>query len=112
MGWLGIPLGVATSMFCAITLGIGDDYAIHFLDRRVRALAEGEAQPTRVALLDSGPAILWDALVIALGFGLLAASQVPVNRRLGILLGLALLAAATVTLSGLSAVFTLRENRK
>jgi predicted RND superfamily exporter protein len=109
MGWLGIPLGVATSMFCAITLGIGDDYAIHFLDRRVRALADGEAQPTRVALLDSGPAILWDALVIALGFGLLAASQVPVNRRLGILLGLALLAAATVTLSGLSAVFTLRE---
>jgi predicted RND superfamily exporter protein len=109
MGWLGIPLGVATSMFCAITLGIGDDYAIHFLDRRVRALAEGEAQPARVALLDSGPAILWDALVIALGFGLLAASQVPVNRRLGILLGLALLAAATVTLSGLSAVFTLRE---
>ncbi|HSS52057.1 MAG TPA: MMPL family transporter [Thermoanaerobaculia bacterium] len=109
MGWLGIPLGVATSMFCAITLGIGDDYAIHFLDRRVRALAEGEAQPTRVALLDSGPAILWDALVIALGFSLLAASQVPVNRRLGILLGLALLAAATVTLSGLSAVFTLRE---
>ncbi len=109
MGWLGIPLGVATSMFCAITLGIGDDYAIHFLDRRVRALAEGEAQPTRVALLESGPAILWDALVIALGFGLLAASQVPVNRRLGILLGLALLAAATVTLSGLSAVFILRE---
>jgi predicted RND superfamily exporter protein len=109
MGWLGIPLGVATSMFCAITLGIGDDYAIHFLDRRERALAEGEAQPTRVALLDAGPAILWDALVIALGFGLLAASQVPVNRRLGILLGLALLAAATVTLSGLSAVFTLTE---
>jgi uncharacterized protein len=109
MGWLGIPLGVATSMFCAITLGIGDDYAIHFLDRRERARAEGEAQPTRVALLDAGPAIVWDALVIALGFGLLAASQVPVNRRLGILLGLALLAAATVTLSGLSAVFTLTE---
>jgi predicted RND superfamily exporter protein len=109
MGWLGIPLGVATSMFCAITLGIGDDYAIHFLDRRERARAEGEARPTRVALLDAGPAIVWDALVIALGFGLLAASQVPVNRRLGILLGLALLAAATVTLSGLSAVFTLTE---
>ena len=30
MGWLGIPLGVATSMFCAITLGIGVDYGQGF----------------------------------------------------------------------------------
>ena len=28
MGWLGVPLGVATSMYCAITLGIGVDFAI------------------------------------------------------------------------------------
>jgi len=111
MGWAGIPLGVATSMFCAITLGIGDDYAIHFLERRELAVSEGEAEPTRVAILESGPAILWDALVIALGFGLLAASQVPANRRLGLLLGLALLTAATFTLTGMSAVFSFRESK-
>ncbi len=109
MGWLGIPLGVATSMFCAITLGIGDDYAIHFLERRELAVREGETEPTRIAILEAGPAILWDALVIALGFGLLAASQVPANRRLGLLLGLALLTAAAFTLTGMSAVFSLRE---
>jgi predicted RND superfamily exporter protein len=111
MGWAGIPLGVATSMFCAITLGIGDDYAIHFLERRELAVREGEARPTRTAILEAGPAILWDALVIALGFGLLAASQVPANRRLGLLLGLALLTAAAFTLAGLSAVFSLREEK-
>lgn len=111
MGWAGIPLGVATSMFCAITLGIGDDYAIHFLERRELAVREGEARPTRIAILEAGPAILWDALVIALGFGLLAASQVPANRRLGLLLGLALLTAAAFTLAGMSAVFSLRESR-
>lgn len=109
MGWLGIPLGVATSMFCAITLGIGDDYAIHFLERRELAAREGEPHPARTAILDAGPAIVWDALVIALGFALLAASQVPANRRLGLLLGLALLTAATFTLTGLGAVFSLRD---
>jgi uncharacterized protein len=109
MGWMGIPLGVATSMFCAITLGIGDDYAIHFLERRELAVREGDAQPTRTAILEAGPAILWDALVIALGFGLLAASQVPANRRLGLLLGFALFTAAVFTLTGMSAVFSLRE---
>ena len=110
MGWAGIPLGVATSMFCAITLGIGDDYAIHFLERRELAVREGEARPTQTAILEAGPAILWDALVIALGFALLAASQVPANRRLGLLLGLALLTAALFTLTGMSAIFSLRES--
>jgi uncharacterized protein len=111
MGWVGIPLGVATSMFCAITLGIGDDYAIHFLERRELALAQGEPRPTRIALLEAGPAILWDALAIALGFGLLAASQVPANRRLGVLVGLALLTAAGFTLTGLSAALCVRKSR-
>ncbi|HXU32220.1 MAG TPA: MMPL family transporter [Thermoanaerobaculia bacterium] len=111
MGWIGVPLGVATSMFCAITLGIGDDYAIHFLERRELAKSQGEARPTRVALVEAGPAILWDALVIALGFGLLALSQVPANRRLGLLLGLALLTAAAFTLTGLSAVLSVHDDR-
>ncbi len=31
MGWMGMPLGVATSMFSSMTLGMGVDYAIHFL---------------------------------------------------------------------------------
>ena len=112
MGWLGIPLGVATSMFCAITLGIGDDYAIHFLERRELALRENEPEPTRTAILEAGPAILWDAIMIALGFGLLAASQVPANRRLGLLLGLALLTAAIFTLTGLSSIFSSIEKAR
>ena len=33
MGWLGTPLGVATSMFASMSVGIGVDYAIHLLDR-------------------------------------------------------------------------------
>ena len=45
MGWLGIPLGVATSMFCAVTLGIGVDYGIHFLERFRAAEAAGAARP-------------------------------------------------------------------
>jgi predicted RND superfamily exporter protein len=111
MGWAGIPLGVATSMFCAISLGIGEDYAIHFLVRREQAVAAGEAEPTRIAILEAGPAILWDALAIALGFGLLAASRVPANRRLGLLVGLALAAAAAFALTGLGAVLSRRDSR-
>ena len=37
MGWLGVPLGVATSMFCAVTLGIGDQQP----HRRIRTVDSG-----------------------------------------------------------------------
>ncbi|HET9225849.1 MAG TPA: MMPL family transporter, partial [Thermoanaerobaculia bacterium] len=85
MGWLGIPLGVATSVFCAVTLGIGDDYSIHFLKRFQAARAAGAVHPARVAAAEAGPAILIDTLAVSLGFGLLALSRVPTNGWLGLL---------------------------
>ncbi|HEX9640676.1 MAG TPA: MMPL family transporter, partial [Candidatus Krumholzibacteria bacterium] len=106
MGWLGMPLGVATSMFCAIILGISIDYAIHFLERFNAAKACGHAAPELLALREAGPAIVVDALAIALGFGLLSVSQVPANGRLGLLVALALLSGCLLTLLGLGTILT------
>ena len=103
MGWLGIPLGVATSMFCAITLGVGVDYAVHLVAARDRARAAGEARPAAAAIASAGPAIVSDALAIGLGFGLLTLSRVPANARLGLLVALALGTACVFTLLGLGA---------
>ncbi len=104
MGWLGVPLGVATSMFCAITLGIGIDYAVHFYERFRRARAAGHPAPAELALGEAGPSIIADTLAIALGFGLLGLSQVPANARLGLLVALALTASCLLTLGGLGAL--------
>lgn len=95
MGWSGIPLGVATSMFCSITLGVGIDYGIHFYESYLRSKGPLEA------LAESGPAIVSDAVAIALGFGVLGFSQVPSNARLGFLVAGALTAAGVLTLAGL-----------
>ncbi|HEX7183316.1 MAG TPA: MMPL family transporter [Thermoanaerobaculia bacterium] len=99
MGWLGVPLGVATSMFCAVTLGIGDDYGIHFFERFQAAESADIPQPGLAASAAAGPSILVDALAISLGFGLLAFSQIPTNRRLGLLVALALSSACLLTLT-------------
>ena len=99
MGWLGIPLGVATSMFCAVTLGIGVDYGIHFLERFRAAEAAGEPRPGRMAGAQAGPAILADTLAIALGFGLLAVSRMPADRRLGLLVAVGLASSCLLTLA-------------
>ena len=87
MGWAGIPLGVATSMFAGMTLGIGVDYAIHLLEQHRRARDKGLTGSAAVgdAVLRCGPAVLIDAVAVALGFGMLVLSQVPANARLGLL---------------------------
>jgi uncharacterized protein len=112
MGWAGIPLGVATSMFCAIALGIAVDYAIHFLERYRAALAEGDTAPVASTLDETGPAIVSDILAIVLGFGALGLSQVPANARLGFLVGAALLAGGVLTLGGLAAGLELLRQRR
>ncbi len=94
MGSLDVPLGVATSMFSGMTIGVGVDYAIHLMER-VKLNTAGEANRGEAivrAIQESGPAIVIDALAIALGFGVLLMSQVPANRRLG---GLVILAVGT-----------------
>ena len=98
MGWLQIPLGVATSMFCAITLGVGIDYAVHFVAALQRARAGGAEDPALAGLRDAGPPILTDMAVVAVSFAWMALSRVPANGRLGVLVALALGLACTFTL--------------
>ncbi|HSU57296.1 MAG TPA: MMPL family transporter [Candidatus Dormibacteraeota bacterium] len=92
MGWSGIPLGVATSMFAAMTLGIGVSCAIHLLEGfdRARAMGLGVEQALSRSLRLTGPPALLNTVSICLGFGVLMLSQVPANARLGMLLVLGL----------------------
>lgn len=112
MGWIGLPLGIATSIFCAVTLGIGDDYCIHFLQRYRSAARCGARHPARAAAAQAGPAILSDAAAIILGFGLLAASRVPTNRWLGLLVVFGLASACLLTLAGAGSVLELLDRRR
>jgi len=113
MGWVGMPLGVATSMFAGMTLGIGVDYAIHVLERyrlaRTRGLVGDEAVADAVTA--TGPAILIDALAVALGFGILMLSQVPANARLGGLVMLSIINCFAATLILLPALLRIGARR-
>ncbi|MCH7632212.1 MAG: MMPL family transporter [Planctomycetes bacterium] len=113
MGVLGIPLGVATSMFSAMTLGIGVDYAIHLQLRYRRLLSEGitpsDALPEAVAI--TGSAIGIDTLAVALGFGVMIFSQVPANARLGGLVALSIVNCFLATVILLPALLSLGHKR-
>lgn len=93
MGWAGIPLGVATSMFAATTLGIGVNCAIQLLEAHAQASAAGlpPLDALSRALGLTGVPALINTLAVSLGFGVLMLSQVPANARLGILVVLGLM---------------------
>jgi len=101
LGWLGSPLGVTTALMSALGIGIGVDYAIHFLVRYRRA-RRSDADPDAAmheTLSTTGVAILYNATVVMAGFVVLATSQFLPNRVLGYLVSLNMLVcfAATVT---------------
>lgn len=109
MGTVGVPLGVATSMFAGIVLGIGVDHAVHLVTRVRRGLTAGLAPVHAIAraLGQAGPAVAVDALVVGSGFALLALSTVPANARLGVLVALCLATSLAVTVGVLPALLRL-----
>jgi predicted RND superfamily exporter protein len=102
MGWFHVPLGVTTALLSSMGIGIGVDYAIHFVFRYRRGRLGGLSREAtmRETLSTSGVAIFYNALVVLAGFLVLAASEFPPNRVLGLLVSLNMLVCflGTVTL--------------
>jgi predicted RND superfamily exporter protein len=99
MGWTGIPLGVATSMFAAMTLGIAANCAIQFLGAYDLHRSDGVSPNAAItgAMTLSGPAAIINTLAVSMGFGVLMLSQVPANARLGFLVVLGLVGCLIAT---------------
>jgi predicted RND superfamily exporter protein len=92
MGYLGIYLEPATSMFAAIALGVGVDFAIHLVDRLRTATEEygGDlAKAIDRALPPVARACFFNSAALGLGFSVLLVSDLPTLMRFGGLVTLA-----------------------
>ncbi len=101
MGLLNIPLGPTTALISSIAVGIGIDYAIHFIDRYKEYAAEtGDKQKTaKMTMYNTGRAILFNAVVVISGFLVLLFSIFPPNRQLGALVSLNMFSSFVGTLT-------------
>jgi len=102
LGWLNIPLETTTALISSIAIGIGIDYAVHFIDRyKINALATQNMELTvEETMAHSGRAISFNAVVVILGFLVLTFSAFKPNIAMGALVSLNMLTSfiATVTL--------------
>jgi predicted RND superfamily exporter protein len=97
---IGIPLGIANSMFAGISIGIGMDFAIHLTNsyHHARSLGLSPELSMSHALSKVAPAIMTSASTIALGFLVLTFSQITPNAQLGLMICLSLTVCAISTL--------------
>ncbi|MDR2417443.1 MAG: MMPL family transporter [Treponema sp.] len=105
MGFLGIKLNIGTALIASISVGIGIDYTIHFIDTFKREFAQGEGFLRRT-FIGSGKAIIINAVSVGAGFGVLAFSRFRMLSEFGALIMLSMCISATVSLTVIPALLT------
>jgi predicted RND superfamily exporter protein len=100
MGFLKIKLNLATAMISSVSIGVGIDYTIHFIEayKHEYQASGGAGDFLKRAYYVSGTAILVDTLSVGLGFAVLWFSNFVVLQDFGLLVCLAMMISA---LSGL-----------
>ena len=107
MGYSGIGLDSFTAMIASIAIGLGIDYAIHFLSRfRDELKVDGdEVAALQRTLGTTGISILINTLSVGLGFSVLLAAGGQHIRRFGGLTALTMIVSAIFTLMLLPSLF-------
>jgi predicted RND superfamily exporter protein len=101
MGFLGIKLNIGTSMVASVSVGIGIDYTIHYIEayKREYRASGGTGDFLRRTFATSGKAILINAISVGAGFAVLILSQFNMLKDLGLLIALTMVTSALVSLT-------------
>ncbi len=83
MGFLNIPLNSTTALLSSIAIGIGIDYAVHFIEQyRIHsAQYTDKLKIAQETMAHSGRAIIFNAVVVIAGFMVLAFSNFPTQPQ-------------------------------
>ena len=101
----------ATSMFAAIAVGLGVDFAIHLIESLRLARREGASldDALAIAIPSTGRACFFNIVALGGGFSVLLASGLPMLQRFGALVALAAFLSFLVSLVVVPTGFALLE---
>jgi len=99
MGLIGIKLNLGTALIASLTVCIGIDDAIHFLEFYRREYKAGEQGSLRRTFIACGKAICITAMSVGAGFAVLAFSQFKIIAEFGLLTALCMLSTTLVSLT-------------
>ncbi|MDR2109713.1 MAG: MMPL family transporter, partial [Spirochaetaceae bacterium] len=107
MGFLGIKLNIGTSMVASVSVGIGIDYTIHYLEAFKREYRTGRSDFLRRTFTTSGKAIIINAISVGAGFAVLRFSQFNMLADLGLLITLTMATSALISLTVIPVLLSL-----
>jgi len=113
MGILKIPLDIATVLVGSVSMGIGIDYTIHFLNRfkNEYGISGNKRLALEATLQTTGKAISINVIAVTAGFlALLLANLIPL-QRFGILIAITMLASGYGAVVILPAVILLTKSK-
>ncbi|MEM7400655.1 MAG: MMPL family transporter [Pseudomonadota bacterium] len=101
MGVFGIPLDIMTITIAAITIGIGVDYAIHYIHRYKKEYAKtgDNYKAIHTSQTTVGKALYFTSITITLGFVVLVLSNFVPSIYFGLLTSVAMLVSLFATFS-------------
>ena len=84
-GWFGIPLDVSTALAAGIAIGVGVDYAVHYVFRygAHRRAGLSHEQAVLNTMKGVGRTIVFNAIIVSAGFAVLLLSAFPPHAKLG-----------------------------
>jgi uncharacterized protein len=101
MGWAGIPLNISTALISAMAVGIGADYAIYLIYRLREEFDAGteEREAVRRVVTRAGKAILFVAVAVSAGYGVLLLSfGFRIHQWMAVLIAAAMIVSALAAL--------------
>ncbi len=106
MGFSNTPLDMATLMVSSIAIGIGIDYAIHFLTRfrREYRLCQDPEKALDETIQTAGRGISYNALALALGFAVLLFSAFKGTFNFGLLIAMTMIISAASAFTVIPAI--------
>lgn len=109
---LRVDLGIGTSMFASVAIGLGVDFSIHTIDR-LKSLYQDNHGDWDTALSQlyptTGRALFFNYLAISLGFGVLITSKVVPLTNFGTIVIVAVSTSFLASLSLLPAIIKLTK---
>ncbi|MDR0997827.1 MAG: MMPL family transporter, partial [Treponema sp.] len=108
MGYWGIKLNIGTSMVASLSIGIGIDYTIHFIEayKTERRLHGAEGNFLWRVFVTTGLAIIINAISVGAGFAVLLLSEFIILKDLGLLIAITMGTSGLVSLTVVPALLT------
>ncbi|MFT4570187.1 MAG: putative RND superfamily exporter protein [Hyphomicrobiaceae bacterium] len=114
MGYVGLPADVASAMLGGMTLGIGVDFAIHYLHRyrTLRRAGLAHTDAATVTARTTGLALFVNMVVLAGGFLVMLGSRFYPQMKLGAMVALTMIVCYVATMYLFPAILTLQDSRE